>query len=103
MQHLESLDARRLFAFGSKDHTFGESGHVKSLPLDQYVYPTKTLVESDGRIVVAGWHGNDWAVRRYLPDGKTDTSFGDGGIFKFSVLSEIGKVELLAETSDGGL
>jgi uncharacterized delta-60 repeat protein len=104
MFHLtwEELEARRLFAFGSLDTTFGDDGHVAALPLTEYVFPQRTLVQSDGRIVVAG---SSWALRRFLPDGSIDATFGDDGIVRFDsgVIDTSGEqIEFLAETADGG-
>src|SRR4051812_29172950 len=36
-------------------------------------------VQSDGRIVVAGYSDGDFLVLRYQPDGLPDTGFGAGG------------------------
>src|SRR5262245_54374218 len=35
--------------------------------------------QSDGKLVVAGYSGNDFAVGRYNADGSVDTTFGVGG------------------------
>jgi uncharacterized delta-60 repeat protein len=103
----EGLEARRLFAFGSLDTTFGDGGHVAALPLTEYVFPVRTLVQSDGRIVVAGRYSTDWALRRYLPDGSADTRFVHGGLLKLGEMLGLAPgnqvIGFLAETADGGL
>ncbi|MCP4285532.1 MAG: hypothetical protein GY792_13925, partial [Gammaproteobacteria bacterium] len=38
------------------------------------------IVQSDGKIVVAGTSGNDVALARYNADGTLDTTFGSGGM-----------------------
>ena len=40
------------------------------------------LQPDDGKIVVAGKSGSDWAVARYLPDGTPDADFGAAGVVK---------------------
>jgi uncharacterized delta-60 repeat protein len=44
------------------------------------------VVAPDGRIVVAGGDGDDFALVRYMPDGSVDGTFGDGG----RVLTDLG-------------
>src|SRR5262249_1582019 len=36
-------------------------------------------VQSNGKIVVGGWAGNDFSLARYNPDGSLDKTFGNGG------------------------
>lgn len=57
-------------------------------------------VMADGRIVVAGNAGDDFAVVRLLADGSLDTSFsGDGKVT--TDVSGIGKAEAVAVQADG--
>jgi uncharacterized delta-60 repeat protein len=75
----------RYFPDGSPDASFGTPNGYVTLPGAQ-VHGVSVL--ADGRIVVGGWrstttkgttHG-DFAVRRLLPSGAPDTSFGTGGV-----------------------
>lgn len=108
MMQLEALDARTLFAFGSLDPSFGDGGHVATLHEAEYVRAQQTIVLSDGRTVIAGIRGEGddrgWAVRRYLPNGKPDKSFGDNGKFSFGdLVNDSQGIAFVAEASDGGL
>ncbi len=108
MMQLEPLDARTLFAFGSLDPSFGEGGHVATLHEAEYVSAQRTLVLSNGRTIIAGIGGQDddrgWAVRRYLPNGKPDKSFGDNGKFSFGdLVNQAEGIAFVAEAADGGI
>jgi uncharacterized delta-60 repeat protein len=66
---------------GSLDLTFGHSGKVIGRQIDE---PTsKIALQSDGKILVAGWHtdqsGAHFFLARYNQNGSMDTSFGVGG------------------------
>ena len=70
------------------DPTFGDGGIVRTdFPIagGHYAWAFDNVVQPDGRIVVAGVSSsqvdqNDRAaVARYLPNGKLDPSFGNGG------------------------
>lgn len=72
-------------ADGDLDPTFGDAGKVKT------TYPTgagarDVAVQPDGRIVIAGWVGDNFAVARYLPGGTLDPDFGSDGL----VTTELG-------------
>ena len=64
---------------GSLDRTFGHDGKaIFTLALN----PIATVVQADGRIVIAGDVGSapgQVAVARLLPNGKLDQTFGSGG------------------------
>ena len=75
---------------GSLDPTFGTGGKVTTdlgAGLDMGI---DMAVQSDGKIVVAGYSGNgstnDFALVRYATDGSLDPSFGTGG----KVITDIG-------------
>jgi uncharacterized delta-60 repeat protein len=109
MQHWEPLDARRLFAFGSLDATFaqaaaGDDDGARPADTVEDVSPHRTLVQSDGRIVVAGRFDTDWALRRYMPDGSIDETFGDDGLFALGALLKSSKeISFLSQARDGGI
>jgi uncharacterized delta-60 repeat protein len=75
---------------GSFDVFFGLGGFLTT---DFYGFgyddhPTAVAVQTDGKIVVAGYDDGgapDFAVARYLPDGTLDPTFGVGGIFTHSI------------------
>src|SRR5262249_10680441 len=65
------------------DPTFGSGGVVVTdLGRDDWI--TDVAVQPDGKIVAAGWTmptpaQDAFALVRYLPDGRLDPAFGDGG------------------------
>ena len=72
-------------ADGDLDPTFGDAGKVKT------TYPEgaaarDVAVQPDGKIVIAGWVGDMFAVARYLPGGTLDPDFGSDGL----VTTELG-------------
>ena len=67
----------RYLASGDVDRSFGLGGFVFTDFAGDDI-PTAVAVQPDGRIVVAGLAG-DFALARYLPDGRLDPSFGAGG------------------------
>ena len=86
----------RLLPNGALDHSFGSGGVVDTKigdPSDGDA-AADVAVLGNGRIVVAGtvdlarqWSygadaGTDFAVVRYLPDGRKDPTFGEGGIVR---------------------
>ncbi|HEX8249304.1 MAG TPA: delta-60 repeat domain-containing protein, partial [Pyrinomonadaceae bacterium] len=64
---------------GTRDMSFGNQGIVTTDFAGQYDRAWGVAVQTDGKIVVAGWAGDGFAVARYNPDGSLDTSFGSGG------------------------
>ena len=67
---------------GSLDTSFGTGGIVVT-PVSQYDSARAAAIQSNGKIVVAGWNyiGSNryFALNRYNPNGSLDTSFGSGG------------------------
>lgn len=66
---------------GSLDKCFGTGGKVITTDsvtsTDEQINAVK--LQADGKIVVAGFIGNDTALARYNTDGTLDTTFGIGG------------------------
>ncbi|MCA9175437.1 MAG: hypothetical protein KDB14_13225 [Planctomycetales bacterium] len=89
----------RLLADGSLDPTFGAGGIVTTDLGTTNDVARSIAVQSDGRIVVAGYTGgpSDAAVARYNSDGSLDSSFGSGG----SVLTDLGGEELVFSVAVG--
>ena len=78
----ESLEDRCLLAAGDLDLSFGVGGKVTTA-FQGDAQGNSVAVQSDGRLVVAGYTHNgsnyDFALVRYTTDGTLDTSFdGDG-------------------------
>ena len=69
----------RYKADGSLDAGFGDGGKVTTAFGDVDERARAMAVQSDGRIVVVGYSGNDIALARYHGDGSLDASFGSGG------------------------
>jgi uncharacterized delta-60 repeat protein len=66
---------------GSPDGSFGTGGIVTTGISGGDARANSVVLQSDGKIVVAGTNGNDdFAVARYTTAGSLDTTFGTGGI-----------------------
>jgi uncharacterized delta-60 repeat protein len=63
---------------GSLDSSFGTGGKVTT-DFSTVDYGRSVALQSDGKIVVAGFTNNDFGLVRYNSDGSLDTSFGTGG------------------------
>jgi uncharacterized delta-60 repeat protein len=69
----------RYNADGSLDTSFGAGGKVTTDFASTSDLAYGVALQSDGKIVVSGYSGTDFAVVRYNVDGSLDTSFGTGG------------------------
>ena len=71
---------RRFLPDGSPDPTFG-GGDGAAQPLVAPGFWARVLtLQPDGKIVIAGYSADDYAVARLMPDGSLDPSFdGDSG------------------------
>jgi uncharacterized delta-60 repeat protein len=74
-----SLALVRFNPDGSPDTSFDADGVVVVNPGSDAV-GTSAVVDASGRVTVAGRVDNQLAVFRYLPDGRPDTDFGQGGV-----------------------
>jgi len=85
---------------GTLDPTFGKNGIV----LTNQGFPAAAVLQSNGDIVVAVGSGSPGSgLARFLPNGATDTTFGNGG---FAALPNLGIPSVhpgLAVQSDGKL
>jgi uncharacterized delta-60 repeat protein len=67
---------------GSPDTTFDSDGQVDT-DFGTSSYAQAVAIQTDGKIIVAGFTGgngiDDFALARYNTDGSPDTSFGSGG------------------------
>ncbi|MBK8039987.1 MAG: cadherin-like beta sandwich domain-containing protein [Verrucomicrobiaceae bacterium] len=84
----------RYNASGSLDTGFGTSGKVSTAISSITDYGQRVAIQSDGKILVAGFCTNsvntnlsDFAVVRYLSNGSLDSSFGTGGKVVTTVLA----------------
>ncbi|HYE14111.1 MAG TPA: carboxypeptidase regulatory-like domain-containing protein, partial [Pyrinomonadaceae bacterium] len=69
----------RYNADGSLDLSFGSNGLVNTDFSSSEDAANAVAIQADGKIVLAGSAGNDFALARYNADGTPDTSFdGDG-------------------------
>lgn len=79
----EGFSVARLLPNGSPDPSWGEGG-VVTTPLGKFASAYDVAVQPDGKIVVVGEapgaKDEDFAIVRYLSDGKLDPGFGEGGI-----------------------
>jgi uncharacterized delta-60 repeat protein len=67
---------------GTLDTTFGGTGEVLTSFGPGFNGATDVKVQSDGKVVAAGWagqSGSNFSLVRYNTDGTLDTSFGTGG------------------------
>ena len=69
----------RYDARGALDPTFGDGGKVRTRFAEASTAHAVAL-QGDGKIVVAGSSGGDFALARYTVDGELDESFGTGGL-----------------------
>ena len=74
---------------GVLDPSFGNDGIVTTVITGSYNLGQASVVQPDGKIIVAGEAGEPSpfkvAIARYNPDGTLDTSFGSGGTLLIQV------------------
>ena len=94
---------------GSIDAGFGTNGKVTTAFGSGSGLANDVAVQGDGKIVVAGStraragfsNDDDFALRRYNPDGSLDTTFGTGGIVSTDFAALADSVTAVAIQSDG--
>ncbi len=101
---------------GSLDTGFGTNGIVTTPVGSSYDYANSVVIQSDGKIVAAGYSkndiDNDFALVRYDINGSLDTSFGTDGIvttpvgsgddYAYSVaIQNDGKIVSAGRSNDG--
>ena len=90
---------------GSLDNTFGTNGIVITSVGDSSDYANSIAIQSDGKIITAGYSYNDsdydFALARYNSNGSLDNTFGTNGV----VTTDVGAAEYYANSiaiqSDG--
>lgn len=99
---------------GSLDSTFDGDGKVAT-NFGTSAVSTSMVLQQDGKIVVAGYAGNFFALARYNADGSLDTTFDGDGLLTAQVgvgvgvdqansvaLQTDGKIVVAGQTSRGG-
>ncbi len=81
--YLYAFGLARYDTNGSLDNTFGTNGIVTTA-IEQSSEANSVTIQSDGKIVVAGYSGDgnrdDFALARYNTSGSLDNTFGTNGI-----------------------
>lgn len=94
----------RLNENGTADNTFGVSGVAKARIVDGANYTNDIAVQTDGKIVVAGYTvsvGYEIGVARFNSDGTLDNSFTPTGTIHSDILALEDYGEAVALQSDG--
>jgi uncharacterized delta-60 repeat protein len=92
---------------GDLDTSFGGDGKVTtSFGSGSFDFANALVIQSDGKIVVAGWSSNassrsNFALARYLPNGTLDATFGGDGRVLTDFGSDFGSAYALALQPDG--
>jgi len=96
-----SFALARYNADGSLDSSFGVGGKVTT-DFGGSGQALALAIQADGKLVVAGGAGGDFALARYNPDGSLDSSFGVGGKITTD-FGGFGQAFALAIQADGKL
>jgi uncharacterized delta-60 repeat protein len=88
----------RYYSNGRLDPSFGGDGSVVT-DFGDYLYGGASVIQPDGRIVVAGDIDSAAVLARYLPNGQLDASFGRAG--KVIDQDAQGGADALALQADG--
>lgn len=95
----------RYLVSGALDTSFDSDGKVTTAIGTGDDLATATALQSDGKIVLAGYSSNgsnnDMALVRYLPDGSLDTGFGGTGKVITAIGSGDDRANDVAVQSDG--
>ena len=103
---LSDVAMARYLPDGSLDPTFGDGGRViQEFSGDAFGYIEALAINAAGHIIAAGERSNvrgfdSWgALMAFLPDGRPDPSFGDGGFVRHRLgrYTYFGRVELQAD------
>ena len=89
----------RYNADGSLDLTFGNGGKVSTDFNGERDQSFALVLQADGKLVAAGFAGNNVGLARYNSDGGLDATFGSGG----KLLTQNGAANALAVQTDGKL
>lgn len=99
-----SFTTIRLNTDGSLDNGFGTNGMVKT-DIGIYDSSGSISIQTDGKIVVAGYSGSAGmehaSLVRYNIDGSIDNSFGNNGLIITPIANKALKIKSLAIQNDG--
>ena len=81
---------------------FGQGGKLSNAPLDIRAagWQADTVHPADGKLIVAGNQNGTFAMARYLPDGRLDTTFGNSGLVMTTIVSAQGSADATALSID---
>lgn len=91
----------RYLADGTLDATFGTTGRVTTAFGSTSAAAHAVAIQADGKVVVGGTFGSNFALARYHSDGTLDTSFGTGGTVTTDFATYADGIHSLAIQSDG--
>ena len=101
----DDLALVRYNANGSLDASFGTAGKVTTAVGAGNEHGSAVALQSDGKIVLAGWSSNgandDFAVVRYNAGGSLDAGFGSGGKVSTAVGAGADDAYAVAIQADG--
>ncbi|HUQ72085.1 MAG TPA: Ig-like domain-containing protein [Planctomycetaceae bacterium] len=97
----EDFGLARLNANGTPDISFGGGDGFATADLGGFEYFRGMAVQADGKIVLAGGGGGDFALARFNTDGTLDTTFDSDGILTTSLGDLDEEVADLAIQPDG--
>ena len=83
---------------GSLDTTFGSAGFAVAAGVLNV--PSSIVLQSDGKIVVAGF-ANQITVIRFNPNGSLDSTFASGGVFNSGLVLSRGTTSAVAVQPNG--
>lgn len=90
-QNLSSFLVMRFFQDGSPDTDFGTNGVIRAT-LSEYTNEANALaIQPDGKILIGGLtrpdedNNEDFALLRFMPDGKPDSSFSQDGMATLNI------------------
>jgi uncharacterized delta-60 repeat protein len=95
---LLAIPAVAVAAPGDLDGSFSTDGRATGVP--QSFTFGKSMVQSDGSIIVSGSVGDSPELTRYQPDGTIDPTFGSGGTATYSADEVPQPLDLVALPSD---
>jgi uncharacterized delta-60 repeat protein len=88
---------------GSLDQSFGSNGIVTTAIGNGNDYGNSMVIQNDGKIVVVGTNGVNFALVRYNSDGTLDKNFGNEGKVSTSIMPGNAICNSVALQSDGKL
>ncbi len=95
----------RIFDSGGVDLSFGIAGRVITNFGSYYDTGQGVVIQSDGKIVIAGYYGdgpdNNFGLARYHTDGSLDTTFGGTGMVVTDFANIFDQANAIALQSDG--